>query len=91
MQVAENRRKRDNYAMERFARIALVAITLAPGTLPLSDHALADSGRDAYCRELAEKIRSIEARMRQPYTAAQGVRLEARLRELKRQRYRRCR
>jgi hypothetical protein len=40
-------------------------------------------------REL--KIRVIEAKMRDGYTAAQGIRYEARLRELKGKRYQLCR
>jgi hypothetical protein len=51
----------------------------------------ADRRREAECRKIAEKIRQIEARMRQPYSAAQGVRYDQRLRELKEKRYRRCR
>ena len=77
--------------MERFVRIALVTIALVAVTATLSDNAMADKNRDAHCRELAGKIRKIEARMRQPYTAAEGTRLSARLRQLKRERYRRCR
>lgn len=77
--------------MKRCIRISLVTIALVLGTALLSGNVLADKKRDAYCRELAEKIRQIEARMREPYTAAQGVRLQARLRELKRERHRHCR
>lgn len=77
--------------MERFVRIAVVVIALIPGAALIAGDALADRNRDAHCRELAGQIRKIEARMRQPYTAAEGVRLSARLRELKRERYRRCR
>jgi hypothetical protein len=51
----------------------------------------ADSRREAECRKIAERIRQIEARMRQPYSAAQGVRFDQRLRELREKRYRRCR
>lgn len=54
--------------------------------------AVADSSKDtAECRRIKLEIRKIEARMRQPYSASQGVRLDARLRELKEKRYRRCR
>ena len=77
--------------MERFARIAVATIVLVAGNALLSGNALADRQSEVYCRGLDEKIRRIEARMRQPYTAAQGVRLDARLRKLKRERYRRCR
>lgn len=43
------------------------------------------------CDSVKEKIRTIEAKMRAGYTRAQGERYEARLRELKAQRYRLCR
>lgn len=77
--------------MKRGTRIILVTVALVLGTALLSGNVLADKKQDAYCRELAGKIRQIEARMRAPYTAAQGVRLQARLRELKRERHRHCR
>ena len=47
--------------------------------------------RDRVCRKIDQDIRRIEARMRRPYTAAQGVRFDERLRALKRQRYKHCR
>ena len=50
----------------------------------------ADSRRDA-CARVEEQIRKLETRMRRGYTAAEGVRLEERLRELKDKRYRLCR
>lgn len=77
--------------MKRCTRIVLVTVALVLGTALLSGNVLADKKQDAHCRELAEKIRQIEARMREPYTAAQGLRLQARLRELKRERHRHCR
>ena len=43
------------------------------------------------CEAVKKKIRVIEARMRDGYTAARGIRLEARLRDLKDQRYKLCR
>lgn len=43
------------------------------------------------CEAVKKKIRVIEARMRDGYSAAQGIRLEARLRDLKEQRYKLCR
>ncbi len=43
------------------------------------------------CDEVKAEIRAIEARMRSGYTAAQGLRYEERLRELKDCRYRLCR
>lgn len=45
----------------------------------------------AACEKVKQQIREIEARMRNGYTAAQGIRLEARLRKLKDKRYKLCR
>jgi hypothetical protein len=44
----------------------------------------------AACAAVKKKIRAIEARMRDGYTAAQGIRYDARLRELREKRYRLC-
>ena len=53
---------------------------------------VADTPRDkAECRKTKLEIRKIEARMRRPYSAAQGIRYDERLRELKEKRYRVCR
>ena len=52
----------------------------------------AGSGNDkAACEQVKKKIRAIEARMRDGYSASQGIRYEARLRELKEKRYKLCR
>jgi len=45
----------------------------------------------AACEVVKQKIREIEARMRHGYTAAQGIRYDARLRELRDKRYKLCR
>ncbi len=45
----------------------------------------------AACEQVKKKIRAIEARMRDGYSAAQGIRYEARLRALKEKRYTLCR
>ena len=50
-----------------------------------------DADAKAACEAVKKKIRAIEARMRDGYTAAQGIRYDARLRELKDKRYRLCR
>lgn len=47
--------------------------------------------RRAECRKVKEKIRKIESRMRQGYTAKQGIRFDERLRELKKKRSELCR
>jgi len=54
----------------------------------------ADAGskqQKAACAMVKKKIRVIESRMRDGYTAAQGIRYEGRLRELRQQRYKLCR
>jgi hypothetical protein len=45
----------------------------------------------AKCEETRQKIRRIEARMRQGYTRAQGEKMEAQLRSLRAVRSKRCR
>ena len=47
--------------------------------------------RRAECKKVKEKIRQIESRMRQGYSARQGIRYDERLRELKRKRSKYCR
>ena len=46
--------------------------------------------RDA-CEAVKKQIRQIEARMRNGYSAAQGIRYDERLRKLKEKRYKVCR
>ena len=53
-------------------------------------HAGSPSDKDA-CEQVKKKIRAIEARMRDGYSASQGIRYEARLRALKEKRYKLCR
>ena len=50
-----------------------------------------DDNREAECAETKAKIRKIEARMRQGYTAKQGMRMEDELRRLRERRKRVCR
>jgi hypothetical protein len=54
--------------------------------------AAADTRDDeAACEKVKQQIRSIQAKMRNGYSAAQGIRFDERLRELKEKRYRLCR
>lgn len=46
---------------------------------------------EAACEKVKQQIRLIQAKMRNGYSAAQGIRYEERLRELKKKRYRLCR
>jgi hypothetical protein len=64
------------------ATLALAVTAVTP--------AEANADRDA-CERVKQQIREIEARMRDGYSAAQGIRLEARLRKLKEKRYKLCR
>ena len=46
---------------------------------------------EAACKKVKQQIRSIQTKMRNGYSASQGIRLEDRLRELKDKRYQPCR
>ena len=50
-----------------------------------------DDTDKARCAAVKEKIRHVQSRMRSGYTRAQGERLEAQLRKLKKQRRTLCR
>ncbi len=65
--------------------IAILALSSPAGVMA------ADRKRAEKCQKIDQQIRKIEARMRRGYTAAQGVRLDERLRELREERYRLCR
>ena len=43
------------------------------------------------CKTIKEQIRKVESRMRQGYSAAQGIRLDERLRTLREKRRKACR
>lgn len=45
---------------------------------------------DAECKAIKERIRHIQSRMRSGYTRAQGERMEAELRKLRKQRKVKC-
>lgn len=45
----------------------------------------------AACEKVKQQIRSIQSRMRNGYSAAEGIRLDERIRELKKKRYKLCR
>ena len=50
-----------------------------------------DCNKRDRCEAIKEKIRNVESRMRQGYSAAQGIRLDERLRKLREQRRKACR
>ncbi|NNC77575.1 MAG: hypothetical protein HKN77_06380 [Woeseiaceae bacterium] len=69
--------------------VFLIAAMMATG---LIDSAVAaPKSSKQRCEIVKKKIRDIESRMRAGYSASQGIRLEQRLRELKKDRYRYCR
>lgn len=68
--------------------ILVVCVLLATSPLDASDDRKA---RKKACIEVKQKIRKLESRMRAGYSASQGIRLEEKLRALKRERYRVCR
>jgi hypothetical protein len=70
----------------KFAPAVLLIIALMDIT------AMASTNVDkAACKKVKQQIRAIEARMRDGYSAAQGIRLDERLRKLKEKRYKLCR
>ena len=50
-----------------------------------------DKDERAACEKVKKQIREIEAKMRNGYTASQGIRYDERLRKLKDRRYKLCR
>jgi len=69
----------------KLAVLLLLAIALLPT-------AVAEPQRNKEdCEKVKQQIRVIEAKMRNGYSAAQGIRLEERLRLLKDKRYKVCR
>jgi hypothetical protein len=65
-----------------------VALLLVLATMHSEAHAQDDA---AACEKVKQQVRSIQAKMRNGYSAAQGIRYEERLRELKEKRYKLCR
>ena len=66
--------------------LLLIAIALLA-----TAHATARWRTRKKCEKVKQQIRLIEARMRNGYSAAQGIRLDERLRQLKDKRYKLCR
>lgn len=67
-------------------KLAIVAVAVL---LSMSEARASDDRQ--VCEKVRAQIREIRAKMRNGYTAAQGVRYEERLRKLKKKRYRLCR
>jgi len=73
-----------------------VILALLFATAPVVSHSAkascpSRSACKAECEKTKEKIRSIQARMRQGYSASQGARMEADLRSLRERRSKVCR
>lgn len=71
--------------MRLLAALFIYALNAAASGAP------ADEDRQSECEETKAKIRKIESKMRQGYTAKQGVRMEDELRRLRERRKRLCR
>lgn len=69
----------------------LAALLTSQLILTANPGAAAPGRDDATCESVKKQIREIEARMRNGYTAAQGIRYEERLKRLKDKRYKVCR
>ena len=67
----------------RQAVLLLILATLQSETIARDD--------EAACEKVKQQIRSIQTKMRNGYSAAQGIRYDERLRELKEKRYKLCR
>ncbi len=65
-----------------------VALLLVLATMHSEAHTQDDASA---CEKVKQQIRSIQTKMRNGYSAAQGIRYEERLRELKEKRYKLCR
>lgn len=70
--------------MNRFLLIACALLAFAPADA----HNCNNSDR---CKTIKEQIRNIESKMRHGYSAAQGIRLDERLRKLREKRRKACR
>jgi hypothetical protein len=70
--------------MNRYAWLAL-------GLLCFTASEANTKAEKAACAKVKEKIRTIESKMRSGYTRAQGEKYEAKLRELRAERYHLCR
>lgn len=70
------------------SQLALLAVVLLASTTVGGANPKTDKQQ---CQEVKAKIRQIEAKMRNGYTASQGIRLDAQLRKLKDKRYLICR
>jgi hypothetical protein len=69
----------------------LLAVTVFLLLCSIPQLAAQPKSAKAECAEIRRQIRRIHSRMRAGYTAKQGIRLDERLRELKKKRAKACR
>ena len=67
-----------------------VLISMVAAALIIQDGVVAKRDKER-CEKVKAQIRKIEAKMRLGYSAAQGIRYEEKLRELREKRYKICR
>jgi hypothetical protein len=70
----------------RYLPLLLLGLLCLPPPLPA-----ADRDDENECKAVKEKIRKVQARMRRGYSAEQGVKLNAKLLELREKRSKVCR
>jgi hypothetical protein len=68
-----------------------IAIGLAVYLLLIPAAFASDDSRRQKCEQTRQKIEKIRSKMRQGYSAAQGIRMDENLRRLKKQRSKYCR
>ena len=66
----------------------LTLLLLILAALPVSANGKTD---EEACEKVEQQIRAIQGKMRNGYSAAQGIRLDERMRALKDKRYKLCR
>ena len=69
----------------RYLPLLVLGLLCLPPPLPAADRDEED------CEAIKEKIRKVQAKMRRGYSAEQGVKLNARLLELREKRLKACR
>lgn len=65
-------------------------LTLAASMLLSAPHHPDRETRSERCEQAKQKIRKIQSKMRQGYTAKQGIRMESELRRLREKRAKNC-
>jgi len=71
-------------------QMRVVVVALAANLLLAPASYAVDDGQRQKCEQTKQKIRKIESRMRMGYSAKQGIRMDEKLRQLKKQRSKYC-